>query len=290
MVAPAGPFERAPFDAGVRWLRERYEVTHGPGIYGRTGYFAGDDERRLAELREAIEDPEVDAILCARGGYGAARLLPRLDLSAVRQANKLIIGFSDATALHSLWARAGVRSIHAPMAAGLGKASDTVRKRWIDAVENQANRLGKAFPPNAAGFRGNAEALVPGEMRGRLAGGNLAVLHSLLGTPWFPPLGGTVLFLEDVGERPYRVDRMLTSLSLAGWLDRVAGIVLGQFTEGEPGPDGVSLDAVLEERLGGLGVPVLRGFPAGHVEHNEALVFGEEVRVTTAPAPSGQRD
>ena len=107
LVAPAGPFEREAFDAGVAWLRERYEVTFDEGVYSKSGYFAGDDNRRLQELITALTDPSVDAIVCARGGYGATRLLPNLDVELVSSVNKTLVGFSDVTALHSLWARAG---------------------------------------------------------------------------------------------------------------------------------------------------------------------------------------
>ncbi len=267
VVAPSGPFDRGAFDAGVAWLRTRYEVRFDAAIYSRCGFLAGDDALRLGELQAAIADPDVEAILCARGGYGATRLLGNLDPAAVASANKLLVGFSDVTALHALWARAGVRSLHAPMVATLGKAEDAVRARWTDAVEN----------PGAA-RHWVLEPLVGGRAEGRLVGGNLAVLGALLGTPFVPPVDGCILFLEDVGERPYRVDRLLTQMGHTGWLGRVSGVVLGAFTEAEPGPDGVSLDDVLCERLGGLGIPVARGFQAGHIDDHIPVPLGALAR------------
>lgn len=269
IVAPAGPFERERFDAGVAWLRERYEISFEERIYDKEGFFAGSDERRLRELRAAIEDPDIDAILCARGGYGATRLLPHLDPAPVAAANKLLVGFSDITALHSLWARAGVRSVHAPMVAALGGASVRVRSEWVRTLE------GRDGPEEW-----ELETIAPGEARGRLFGGNLAVLAALLGTRFQPPVDGAILFLEDIGERPYRVDRMLTSMILADFLPSCAGIVLGAFTEGTPGADGVPVEAVLAERLGRLGIPVLAGFPAGHIDDNEPLTLGARATIS----------
>jgi muramoyltetrapeptide carboxypeptidase len=217
-----------------------------------------------------LADPDVDAILCARGGYGATRLLPRLVPEAVAAAAKPVVGFSDITALHALWARAGVRSYHAGMVANLGRADEPVREAWAAALE------GALDPPSWP-----VEELVAGETTGRLTGGNLAVLVALLGTPFVPPLDGAILFLEDVGERPYRIDRMLTQLTQAGWFSRCAGVALGAFTEGAPGPDGACLADVLDERLGKLGIPVVSGIPSGHVAENATLPFGACAKIAS---------
>lgn len=270
VVAPAGPFDQSAFRHGIEWLRRRYLVTHDPEIFSRNGYFAGSDARRLDELKRAIDAPEVDAILCARGGYGATRLLPGLDIESILSANKAIVGFSDITALHAIWNRAGVRSIHAPMVASLGKASDEVRARWIETLEQP--KLKREWSLQRIG--GSEETAT-----GRLTGGNLAVLGALNGTPFSPQLEGTILFLEDVGERPYRIDRMLTTLKQSGWFNSVSGIVLGAFTEGDPGADGVSVDDVFCEHFSDIEVPVLAGLPAGHIDDNEPLPFGAEVRI-----------
>lgn len=270
-VAPSGPFDRDAFEAGVAWLRERYEVVFDDRIFTRHGYLAGSDERRLAELAAAIEDPAVDAILCARGGFGATRLLPRLSVAAIREANKLIVGFSDATALHATWARAGVRSLHAPMIAALGRAPDSIRRLWIATLEGESTPLSRQLTIVSGGTR-----------PGRLFGGNLAVLHSLLGTPYAPPLDDVILVLEDVGERPYRIDRMLTSLRQAGWFDRVAGVVLGAFTEGQPGPDGVAVEEVLRSHFAGSPFPVVEGLEAGHIDDNLPLPFGAAATIDGA--------
>ncbi len=280
VVAPAGPFNEVSFRKGLAWLSERYEVHTRPDIFSKSGYFAGSDERRLAELNEAILDPDVDAVICARGGFGTTRLLPGIDPAAVREANKTLVGFSDITALHAIWARAGIRSVHAPMVAALGSASEALREKWITLLENPAAPLQWNLQ------RMNETPREPVE--GILTGGNLAVLAALVGTPYRPPLDDRILFLEDVGERPYRVDRLLTTMTQAGWFDRVRGVLIGAFTEGDPGPDGVTLDEVLVRHFREAPFPVLCGLSAGHVENNEPLPFGMEVRIEGEEATTGE--
>lgn len=268
VVAPSSPFDVSEFQRGVERLKSRYDVSYDPSITRRRGYFAGDDARRLQELRDAIEDPSIDGILAARGGYGATRLLSQLDPTQVRARPKLLVGFSDITALHALWARAKVSSIHGPMVATLGRADDATCERHLNALEGRGPAQLSDLQPIT---RGRAE--------GVLVGGNLTVLCAMLGTPQLPSLDGSVLFLEDIGEKPYRVDRMLTSLRDAGVLHGVRGIVLGAFEKADAGPDGVTVDEVLQERLHDLGVPVLAGLPCGHVEDNLELPFGTRVVV-----------
>lgn len=269
VIAPASPFPAEDFARGVARLEERYQVSYSPSIRAREGFLAGDDARRLAELRTALQDPDVDAIVAARGGYGVTRLLPYLSIDDIREARKLLVGFSDLSALHASFQRAGLRSLHGSMVAGLGRASETELARWIAAVEGE--------PP--APFEG-LETIAGGVAEGPLVGGNLAVLCALIGTPHAPPLDGAVLLLEDVGERPYRIDRMLTTLRQAGWLHRVAAIALGEFTACEAGPDGREITDVLHERLGDLGIPVVGGLPSGHGDENVELPLGAPARVS----------
>lgn len=266
VIAPSSPFDTGAFDRGIAKLRERYEVRYEPALLSRAGYLAGDDARRLAEIEDALRDDGVDAIVAARGGYGATRLLEHLDVALIAGNPKLLVGFSDVTALHAAWLRAGVRAIHAPMIAALGDADRARFDRWVAAVEG-------ALPPPVRAL----ERISGGRAEGPLVGGNLAVLCALVGTPYAPPVEGAILFLEDVGERPYRVDRMLTTLRHAGWLSKIAGVALGAFTEGAAGPDGVTVEEVLVERLSTLGIPVAGGVPAGHVDDNLELPLGAPV-------------
>lgn len=273
VIAPSSPFPPDDLKQGVARLAARYRVGHDASLFERHGYLAGTDTRRLTELQRAIDDPTLDAIFAARGGYGATRLLEGLDLSALAAHPKLLVGFSDITALHAQWSRAGFGSIHGPMVAALGRGSEDQLTRVIDAVEGRYAR-------ELTGLR----TLVDGHGTGPLLGGNLAVISALIGTPFMPDLRGAVLLLEDVGERPYRIDRMLTSLRQSGALRAISGVLLGAFTKAEPGPDGVTVEDVLRDRLGSLGVPVLAGAPVGHIDGNEPVALGA---VVTLDGPAG---
>lgn len=250
-------------------------MTFRDDLLTRKGYFAGDDGRRLAELQGALADPAVRAIIGARGGYGSARLLDSLTTAQVRDARTLLVGFSDLTALHALWARAGLRSLHASMVCGLGAPSmtDTMLARWIAVIEG-------APPEPIRGLR--ALSASRATVSGPLVGGNLAVLGSLLGTPYFPPVDGAVLVLEDIGERPYRVDRMLTQLRHAGVFARVSALLFGAFTEAAPGKDGVHVDETIASCVAHLDIPVLMGLAVGHLDDNYELPLGARVTVDAA--------
>lgn len=266
LVAPSSPFDTDGFERGVEKLRRRYEVSYSAEIFERKGYLAGSDEHRLRALQAALANPRVDAIIAARGGYGATRIAPLIAADDVRKRSPLLVGFSDITALHALWSHARVSSLHASMVAGLGRASEAQLDRFCAALEDH-------FPERHAGLT----TLAPGVAEGILLGGNLAVLTALIGTSLFPPLHDAVLFIEDVGERPYRVDRMLTTWRHAGVLHGVRGIVVGAFEQGEAGADGVTLHDVLCERLHDLAIPVVAAFPAGHIDDNHELPFGRRV-------------
>ncbi len=286
VIAPAGP--AAPDRVAqlpALYARHGYRCRVYPGCHLNTGYLAGSDAARLADLHAALADPEVAALHALRGGYGCMRLLDGIDTALVSAQRKLLIGYSDITALHALWCRAGAPCLHAPMPASdlllPGREADA---QALFALLHQGVRAGQVWAPalDASGLR------VPGTAEGLLAGGNLSLVAALLGTPWAWALDGAILFLEDINEEPYRVDRLLTQLRLAGVLDAAAGFVLGSFTEGG------SPDGVLRQMLGGLGKPVLGGWPAGHGTPNQALPLGRRVRVDVPPAaaasgqPAGQ--
>jgi muramoyltetrapeptide carboxypeptidase len=269
VIAPAGPVPPERL-AAVQALygRHGYRSRLYPGCHLSTGYLAGPDAQRLADLHAALADADVAALHCLRGGYGAMRLLDAIDLDLVRSACKLLIGYSDITALHALWCRAGVPSLHAPM-----PASDLIQPGREDDEAALFNLLrqgltkGDALAPE----RAPVDLHVPGQAQGLLVGGNLSLVAALLGTPWAWPVDGAILFLEDIHEELYRVDRMLTQLRLAGVLDRAAGFVLGSFTE-QAAPTGL-----LRDMLAGLGKPLLAGWPAGHGTPNRPLPLGLRV-------------
>ena len=268
LVAPSSPFEREAFENGVLRLRTRYRVSFDESIFEQRHYLAGADERRLAELDDALRDASVDGIVCARGGYGMTRLLPKLDPACLRKAGPLLVGFSDITALHAFFARAGLGSVHGAMGAALGRMSPARLERWFDAVEGRP----------VSSHRG-LSTIASGVAEGPLVGGNLSVLAALVGTPFEPPLDGTILVLEDVGEAPYRLDRMLTTLAQAGWFRRVAGVVLGSFTHCGPGARGAPTAWTLAERLRDIGKPVASGLQVGHHEDDLELPLGRCARL-----------
>lgn len=190
-------------------------------------------------------------------------------MDALARRPKWIVGFSDVTALHAMAWASGVCSVHGPNVTGLGRdASPVVRAAWLACVEGSAARVWRGL-----------RVLRGGAASGPLVGGNLALLHAMAAAGRLVVPGGAVLALEDVGEAPYRVDRMVTSLRLAGVLQRASAIVLGGFDRCGPGPDGTTVDDVLAERTADLGVPVLAGAPFGHGSHNEAFVLGRTVRI-----------
>ncbi|AGC43449.1 LD-carboxypeptidase family protein [Myxococcus stipitatus DSM 14675] len=267
VVAPAGPFDRPTFEAGLALIAERYTPTHRPDLFAAHRYLAGDDSRRAEELAHALTDTSARATFCARGGYGSARLLPHLPLADA--APSLFTGFSDLTSVHGALQALGRVSIHGPVLTQLGKQPPEVREYFFRLLESP-----EAPPP----LTGSA-TYVPGSAEGHLVGGNLSVLACLLGTPYLPPLDGAVLLLEDVTERPYRLDRMWTQLRLAGVFSRVRGIVLGDFTSCEERDAAYSSADVLLDLAREEGLPCAAGFPIGHGTLNYPVALGTQVRL-----------
>lgn len=270
VIAPAGPPKAGRLEPVEGWLRERgYAATLLPSCFGPPplDFLAAPDAVRLADVHTAFADPRFDAVLALRGGSGCIRLMDGIDLGLLAASRKLLIGYSDLTVLHALRTRAGIRSLHAPMPAsdrGLpGSDADT------DALFERLARgwragdvVGQAAP-HALSHAGRV-----GPVRGRLIGGNLAMFCALLGTPYLPDVDGALLFIEDISEEPYRVDRMLSQLRLSSVLDRIAGLLVGSFSGAE------SPDAVLADHLPRLRCPVLAGWPSGHGQPNRPLPLG----------------
>jgi muramoyltetrapeptide carboxypeptidase len=278
VVAPSGPVPADRLGTGLAVLRDLVpgEISLAPNLTMRAGYFAGDDRARLAALQVALADPTIDAVVCARGGYGMTRLLPLLDPARLAAAPKLLLGFSDITGLLA-WslAQVGLASVHGPVVAQLATLCADDRERL--ALLLRGEDPGSLSAETGAILHG-------GVVEGPLFAGNLEVLRSLLGTRAFPDLSGCVLALEEIGERPYRIDRILTQLLTSGALRGVRGVAVGQLVacdEPETGnPDSPTAEEVVLERLGVLGVPVVTGFPFGHSsDRNAALPVGSVVRL-----------
>lgn len=277
IVAPAGPVKPERLQRGLARLGERFRLRVAPSVTaprapGVPSYLSASDEVRAAELDAMIADPDVRAILMARGGYGLTRILPRLDASALARDPKPIIGFSDGTALLAWAYAAGVRGIHGPIAAQLGDLPDADVARLVELMTDP-----RAIGPRPWSLAAHGRGVV----HGPLVPGNLTLVSMLVGTPWPVPLAGAIALLEDVGERPYELDRSLTQLVLVGELGRAAAVVVGELLRcadpkpptGEPDPVDAALRTVLE-RVGAVGLPVAVGAPVGHGDRNEAVSFG----------------
>jgi len=275
LVAPAGPLsgredlQRA--QDNVRSLG--WQPVTAAHVLARNGYLAGVDAERLTDLNDALTDEHVDAIWCVRGGYGAMRLLDGIDYAAMRRRPKPIIGYSDVTALHAaMGARCEVVTFHGPTArAALTPFSRASLERALDGGD-------------PCGQAPRAETLVGGRARGRLVGGNLAILSALSGTPYEPEYDGAILVVEDVNEAVYRIDRMLTQLRLAGRLARCAAIAFGQFTDIPLDAPEESLGArklgdLLRETAATVGVPCVAGIPVGHVADQWTLPLGAQAEL-----------
>lgn len=275
VVAPAGPIaSRDVFDRGIAALeRMGFRTRSGGCVFQSYRYLAGSDACRADELIQAIEDPSVKAIIALRGGYGCARLIPLLDDRRVRKNCKIFMGFSDLTTLHLFFNNCGWITFHGPMAANdaLAEISEEREKHLVSLLTDPGYRPALRFSQVESRSHGVAE--------GVLTGGCLSLVAASLGTPYEIRTEGKILFLEDTGEPPYRIDRMITHLRLAGKLDSAAGVLLGQFSDcGAPAED-YSIDDVLRDVLSGLDIPILANFPAGHIRDNWTLPLGVRARI-----------
>lgn len=266
VVAPSGPFDSDLLRKGLGRLAG-FDVRVPDGLLGRhSGYFAGTDEIRLKELQEALDCPDADAIWIARGGYGIARLLPHLDFAGFEKRPKAVIGFSDATCLHSQLCQRGFCSVHAANGTTLARAS-----------EHEFGELMSILAGHTPAPIDNLVPLRGGQVEGMLFGGNLTVLFAEAASGRLRIPAGALLFIEDVSETSYRIDRMLAALRAGGHLERLAGVLVGDFHECSEGKFRVPTQDVLEANLIDLGVPLVLNFPVGHAERNHPLVCGRTV-------------
>lgn len=260
LVSPSGPVRAEQLAEGTALLESwGLRVSVGRHAYARTGFLAGTDRQRLADLNAALADPAVRGLVCTRGGYGAQRIVDGLDLAAVRADPKVVVGFSDITALQfALWRGARLATVHGPGPRRLTELAPSCAESMRRAVMTAEPVVLTRDPAEET-----APVVVPGVARGPLLGGNLCLVAASVGTPDMPDLSGAVLLLEDLQEPPYKVDRMLTQLRRCGALSGLAAVAVGQFTECADGWPVTVVD-VLRERLADLGVPVLGGLPVGH--------------------------
>jgi muramoyltetrapeptide carboxypeptidase len=284
IIAPASPFPRDEFEAGVAEVRDLgFEPVVGPGTFDRRRYVAGDAASRARALMAAWQEPGIAAILTARGGYGSVEILPYLSVDTMRRSPTLLVGYSDITALLGfLTTRCRVTAVHGPTVAGrMGRGPAGYDRESFLRALTSASPGGEIPAPGL-------DIIRQGESEGLILGGNLTQLAASMGTPYaFDPPDGCVLFLEDVNERPYRIDRLLTQLGQCGVLQRARALVFGEFP-GCDEPDGsVTAREVVADAVRDFDGPVLWGFPSGHTSGAAVtLPLGVLGRVVTTPHPA----
>jgi len=276
IVAPASPVEELASNQAKEAVRSLgFKVKMGESCFARHGYLAGNDLLRARDLEKMFLDSDVDGILCLRGGYGSARLIDYLDFDAIAKAPKIFAGYSDITALHiALQNRCGFVTFHAPMAAsdfkeGIDKWS---LKSFKECLMTSCKKRYLSNPPGEEIY-----TLVRGKAKGLLVGGNLAVICATLGTYDEIETKGRILFLEDTGEEPYRIDRMLTQLKQAGKLSDANGIVLGDWNNCRADGESLSLEEIFQEIIVPLDKPTIHNLKAGHCSPKISLPLGVEV-------------
>ncbi len=293
VVAPSGFLDRERIERAARRLEEMgFRVRIPEGLYAERGYLAGDDDHRARLLMDAFRDPEVDAVFPGAGGFGSTRMLDKLDYDVIRENPKILIGFSDVTGLHlAIQKKTGLVTFHGPLLMyGLGGEDGltefSARYYWRallsrEYFDDEGEPLAPGWTYEITGGVEPMTAITPGVARGRLTGGNLSLVCPLMGTPYEIETDDRILFLEDVDEEPYRIDRYLSQLRLAGKLDRLAGVLLGQFSgcNAKEGKKSLTLEEVFRDYFGPLGVPVLMNFPAGHAKNNATLPINAMIEI-----------
>ncbi len=258
-------------------------VKLGEHVLSRYGYLAGSDEERAADLMAQFADDSVDGILAMRGGWGCARILSRLDFDVIRQNPKLLIGYSDVTALLlAVYAKTGLITFHGPLGLGPWNSfSVDYFKRVLFQGEAVTMSNPKIRGDNLTQVADRVQTIHGGKARGRLLGGNLTVLTAIIGSDFLPSWEGAILFLEDIEEAVYRIDRMLTQLKLAGVLDRISGFVFGKCTRCLPGQSygSLTLEQVFEDHIAPLRIPAWQGAMIGHVAHKFTVPVGLEAEI-----------
>jgi muramoyltetrapeptide carboxypeptidase len=271
IVAPAGPFDRELFEQGLAVIHSMgFATKTDPRIFSREGYLAGTDASRSAQFNAMMTDDDVHAVMCARGGYGSLRMLEALDYPAIESSAKALIGFSDITALHRavlLWS--SLITLHGPMVTTLPRCDEQSRISWYRTLTE---------PVAPSMDLSHARVLKPGTAEGELAGGNLATLCHLTGTRLGMGFAGQILLLEEIGEAPYRIDRMLTQMKMAGLFAGLAGVVLGSFEDCGSMDE---IEALVLERFADVSIPIVSGACVGHGRSNLTVPLGVAVRMDT---------
>jgi muramoyltetrapeptide carboxypeptidase len=281
IVAPASPYYGNMLEKCIETFETfGFNVVVGETVYDKQGYLAGNDNKRAQDLNGFFKDKYIDGIICLRGGYGSLRLLDKIDYNAIKHNPKVFIGYSDITALHiSINKLCNMVTFHGPVITNFTEDMDNYTKSSFLQAVTSATAAGILTSSDNSN---ELHILSPGEARGEIIGGNLTIITATLGTPYEIETTGKILFLEDVGEYPYRIDRMLTQLILCNKLQKCAGIVLGQWTGCEPKhpEESLSLFEVFEDRLQPLGIPILYNLAAGHGKTKMTIPLNTKTKIT----------
>ena len=274
IISPSGSIDPIYIDGAVHVLTEwGYTPTEGKYAREKHGRFAGTPEQRLVDLQEALDSPYVKAILCSRGGYGLAQIIDKIDFTLFRQHPKWIIGFSDVTALHAAASHTGIMSIHGIMAKHLTELSDSDEAVRLLKGILSGNLPAYSLPSHPLNIGGQAEGVI--------IGGNLSVLAGLRTTPFDYDYRDKILFIEDIGEAPYCVDRMMQNLRLSGILSHISGLIVGQFSDAEEDP---LMNGTVYENIRHIAleyhIPVCFDFPVGHVDYNLPVIINANVKLS----------
>ncbi len=280
IVSPSGPVSRKKTKAGIALLESwGLQVDVPDRAYDSLAYLGGEDEVRVAQLNEALADPDIRGVICSRGGYGASRIVDDIDTDAAAADPKPVVGYSDITAvLNALYARSGITGIHGPMLSSFATdhapcTAESIHKALMSPHPIViAQRDGETTAPLSTSSR---------TVTGRLLGGNLSLMVDAVGTPSCPDYANAIVFFEEINEEPYRVDRILTQLLRSGAFENVAGFAVGQFTKCVDDDWSWDILDVLRERLSGLGVPILGGLPFGHGDDPLTVPFGTQATLDT---------
>ena len=275
LISPAGPEKVENIKKSIDFIKELgFNVKEGAHIYDKWGYLSGSDKDRALDFMDMFGDKEVKMILCIRGGYGSMRLLPFIDFQKIRKSPKIFAGFSDITTfLNTLSQRSGLITFHSPMCSSDFSDKDTL-KSFLHTIMNGNSPYIIKNPVDYS-----SRSFSKGKAKGRLVSGNLSLICSLLGTPYEVDMENNILFIEEVNEEPYRIDRMLTQLLLSGKIQKCSGIILGQFTKCilPHYERSLTTDEVIRDRILSLKKPTLMNFMSGHSYPKLTLPIGAEI-------------
>lgn len=265
LVAPARKISREEIAYAVQWIEEKgFVPVYDDRLFAEYHQLAGDDNFRASVLQDYLDRDDIDAIFCARGGYGTIRIVDKLDFSKFEKHPKWIVGYSDVTVLHAKMQQIGYQSVHATMPINFEKNTVEALESLYEALVGRHQMVGGFLAPEALG------------MTGQVVGGNLSVLYSMLGSDLFPNTDGKVLFIEDLDEYLYHIDRMMMGLKRAGKLAHLKGLIVGAFSDMHDNaiPFGMTAKEIISEKVKEYGYPVVWDYPAGHIDNNMAIILG----------------